>query len=85
MMQSSGEEEVNARIWTLQQEIFMLQTRQGKKQQIEILKHPAGAQKGHMSKNPPPPPVVDENHTVPMANETQLITRSEAPKAQTIE
>ena len=31
MMQSSGEEEVNARIQTLQQEVFALQTRQGKK------------------------------------------------------
>ena len=85
MMQSSGEEEVDARIRTLQQEIFALQTRQGKKRQIEILKRPAGAQKGHMSKNPPILPVVDENRTVPTANETQSTTRSEAPKAKTVE
>ena len=37
-----------------------------------------------MSKNPPMLPVVDENRTVPAANETQSTTRSEALKAKTV-
>ena len=51
MMQQKEEEDLESKIWYLQQEIYALQTRAGKKKQVtEVVKRPAGTPRGQAPK-----------------------------------
>ncbi len=77
MMHQKEEEDVEAKIWSLQQEIYALQTRSGKKRHVEVLKRPAAAPRGQASKP------AEERTVQPTAtNESRSTERAQQPQQE---